>query len=99
MDGRRAWQWWRERFGPGRTAAREVAREAERVVARVAARDRLSAVEAEIARLLANEDVPARGRRLAALGLARDDLEAELAASGAPGDLPVRRPARGVAQG
>jgi hypothetical protein len=56
-------------------------------------------VEAEIARLLANEDVPARGGRLAALGLARDDLEAELAASGAPGDLPVRRPARGVAQG
>jgi hypothetical protein len=99
MDGRRAWQRWRERFGPGRTAAREVAHEAERVVARAAARDRLSAVEAEIARLLADEDVPARGRRLAALGLARDDLEAELAASGAPGDFPVRRPARGVVRG
>ncbi|WP_433785116.1 hypothetical protein ACQPX6_02190 [Actinomycetospora sp. CA-101289] len=96
MDRRRVGQWWRERFGAGRAAAREVAREAERVVARVAARDRLRAVEAEIARLLADPDVPARGRRLAALGLARDDLEAELAA---PGDVPVRRSARGVAQG
>ncbi|PVZ09445.1 hypothetical protein [Actinomycetospora cinnamomea] len=74
MAGRDTWQRW---FGGGR-AAREVAREAERVVARAAARERLSAVEAEIALLLADEDVPARGRRLAALGLARDDLLAEL---------------------
>jgi hypothetical protein len=77
MSGRGTWQ--QRWFGVGR-AAQEVAREAERVVARAAARDRLSAVEAEIARLLADEHVPARGRRLAALGLARDDLLAELGA-------------------
>ncbi|MDD7966471.1 hypothetical protein [Actinomycetospora lemnae] len=59
-------------------AAREVAREAERVVARAAARDRLRAVEAEIAALLADEYVPARGRRLRALEHAREDLQAEL---------------------
>lgn len=61
-------------------AAREVAREAERVVARAAARDRLAAVEGEIAVLLADEHVPARARRLRALEQARDDLERELAA-------------------
>lgn len=82
MGWQRSWQqaWqqgWARRFGSA--AARDVAREAERVVARVVARDRLSAVEAEIARLLADEEVPARGRRLRALGLARDDLQAELA--------------------
>ena len=68
------WQglWHRER-------ARAVAREAERVVARAAARDRLQAVEAEIARLLADDRVPTRARRLRALEQARDDLEAALA--------------------
>ena len=60
-------------------AAREVAREAERVVAHAAARERLAAVEGEIAFLLADERVPARGRRLWALEQARDDLRAELA--------------------
>jgi hypothetical protein len=70
---------WRDALGRG-PAAREVAREAERVVARAAARDRLRAVEAEIAQLLADDRVPARGRRLRALEQARDDLEAELAA-------------------
>ncbi|MEJ2886521.1 hypothetical protein [Actinomycetospora aeridis] len=62
-------------------AAREVAREAERVVARAAARERLAAVEGEIAFLLADDRVPARGRRLWALEQARDDLLAELATS------------------
>lgn len=79
MGRGRAWQRW---FGrAGGAAGREVAREAERVVARAAARERLSAVEAEIARLLADDQVPARGRRLAALELARDDLLAELGAT------------------
>ncbi|MHC1563266.1 hypothetical protein ACR9E3_30280 [Actinomycetospora sp. C-140] len=68
---------WRDRWRGEQ--AREVAREAERVVARAAARDRLRAVEAEIARLLADDRVPARGRRLRALEQARDDLEADLA--------------------
>lgn len=68
---------WQRKLGVGR-AAREVAREAERVVARAAARDRLTAVEGEIAVLLADEHVPARARRLRALEQARDDLQAEL---------------------
>jgi hypothetical protein len=55
-----------------------VAQEAERVVALAAARERLTAVEGEIAVLLADEQVPARARRLRALGQARDDLRAQL---------------------
>ncbi|GAA4801775.1 hypothetical protein GCM10023200_43470 [Actinomycetospora chlora] len=73
---------WRDAFGG--PAGREVAREAERVVAHAAARERLRAVEAEIAALLADDRVPARGRRLRALEAARDDLEAELLATGRP---------------
>ena len=61
-------------------AARRVAWEAQQVVARAAARERLAALEGEIAHLLADEHVPARARRLRALEQARDDLERELAA-------------------
>lgn len=74
---------WQRKLGVGR-AAREVAREAERVVARAAARDRLTAVEGEIAVLLADEHVPARARRLRALEQARDDLQAELETTAPP---------------
>ncbi|GAA4911714.1 hypothetical protein EV188_103142 [Actinomycetospora succinea] len=63
-------------------AAREVAREAERVVARAATCERLAAVEGEIAFLLVDDRVPARGRRLWALEQARDDLRAELGSAG-----------------
>lgn len=54
------------------------------MVARAAARDRLAAVQAEIALLRADERVPARGRRLRALEQARADLEAELAGPTGP---------------
>ena len=67
-----------------RRAAREVADAAERVVGRAAARARLAAVEAEIVALMADDRVPARGRRLRALEQARDDLRAELEEDGAP---------------
>jgi hypothetical protein len=66
-----------------RRAAREVADAAERVVGRAAARARLAAVEAEIVALMADDRVPARGRRLRALEQARDDLRAELEEDGA----------------
>ena len=67
-----------------RRAAREVADAAERVVGRAATRARLAAVEAEIVALMADDRVPARGRRLRALEQARDDLRAELEEDGAP---------------
>lgn len=66
-----------------RRAAREVAAAAERVVGRAATRARLAAVEAEIVALMADDRVPARGRRLRALEQARDDLRAELEEEGA----------------
>ncbi|WP_328303203.1 hypothetical protein [Actinomycetospora sp. NBC_00405] len=71
-----------------RRAAREVADAAERVVGRAAAQARLAAVEAEIVALMADDRVPARGRRLRALEQARDDLRAELEEDGAaaPGE-------------
>jgi hypothetical protein len=69
---------------PDRRAAREVADAAERVVGRAAAGARLAAVEAEIVALMADDRVPARGRRLRALEQARDDLRAELEEDGAP---------------
>ena len=48
-----------------------------------ATRARLAAVEAEIVALMADDRVPARGRRLRALEQARDDLRAELEDDGA----------------
>jgi len=88
MELRAMWQRWTRRIGSAahRRAAREVADAAERVVARAATRARLAAVEAEIAELLADDRIPARGRRLVALERARADLEAEL---GENGEVPV----------
>ena len=64
-----------------RAARREWSGEARRVGPehRERLRRRLDAVETEILELLADEKVPARGRRLDALGRARDDLRGALA--------------------
>lgn len=87
MELRAMWRQWtrwmrRTRDTADRRAAREVADAAERVVGRAATRARLAAVEAEIVALMADDRMPARGRRLRALGQARDDLRAELGEDG-----------------
>ena len=58
---------------------------------RAATRARLAAVEAEIVALMADDRVPARGRRLRALEQARDDLRAELEEDGAARNARARR--------